>query len=804
MIYQQAFHTSCRTGLGPQPGFQFNAASEGLSEPVLAELAAAHAGYQAPPDATQQPTRDQLASFPTTLKFLPVDGVGPVLSRTTYVGREYRGTDGEPDSGRYGNYFSHILVGSEKGGFADLLPIELWSAPHWTEDEATTARLDSLGEITPGSLTLERALELLSGAGEGTLAAVAGSALVAVGGGARVVVAEPLVERMAAWVAWASFCLPPGLAERLTFSTYTGTPVRENGVMLCVTSPACDLSFQPYELGSSVELILADQTVSGDGTNLYGRIVAELSTSGADAVSDAVMRLPRDVDHGSEGALLAVLTERLDLVRAEEVGPTLSLVCDRIDQLPAERWAELIKNVDPPRTPADAPPWVGLYETARMIDGATGGTALVDEALGRLIPLFDQLSVTPIDGIPLTAPSVRVLARWLEAIKADPPPSQLAASIKTGSSLGLLGLNDALDRAVGEKLADHLADPAFEGVADTAIERGGSAVADATATRAVEMLEQGELGIEQLTRLAGEPRCRVTIEREVEKSDSFPVLFAWEQVVVGENPTRRPAAVQQLVRSARTEEEKASLARFYGKAGPASLEEHTELLEAFVAADAMPAPSQFDAALAELAKSSLVKDRRRALRLTAVLGKEPIRSQSRRSAIYALWWLVENSRGSDFEVWSGRVHKCSQAKDSGLPGKRLDELRELAAERMVGEIASDKAAVAYTSLDSSFGKKWERSFGRRLREQLAAAADPTDLVIDAFVTLHRVRGTERNPVADVLPSVLGALSERELEAAQARLPSRYLRPWSEMLDEHPPKRRFDGSVSRLFRSRDKR
>lgn len=57
LMHEQAYHTSCRRGLAGQPGFQFNAASPGLSETQLSALAAAHAGYQAPRDLPPQPTQ---------------------------------------------------------------------------------------------------------------------------------------------------------------------------------------------------------------------------------------------------------------------------------------------------------------------------------------------------------------------------------------------------------------------------------------------------------------------------------------------------------------------------------------------------------------------------------------------------------------------------------------------------------------------------------------------------------------------------------------------------------------------------
>ena len=98
--------------------------------------------------------------LPVVLRYLPVDGVGGVVSRTAYVGREFRGHDGEPDSGRFGNYFSHILVGAGEGdgGFDGLMPIELWGASHWTATESQATDLPPLERIEPGPIDLEAVL----------------------------------------------------------------------------------------------------------------------------------------------------------------------------------------------------------------------------------------------------------------------------------------------------------------------------------------------------------------------------------------------------------------------------------------------------------------------------------------------------------------------------------------------------------------------------------------------------------------------------------------------------------------------
>jgi hypothetical protein len=82
MSYPQAFHTSCRNGLSGHAGFQFNAASPGFDDRQLSALAAAHAGYRAAPDAPAEPDAAEIERLPVALRYLPVQGLGDVVSRT--------------------------------------------------------------------------------------------------------------------------------------------------------------------------------------------------------------------------------------------------------------------------------------------------------------------------------------------------------------------------------------------------------------------------------------------------------------------------------------------------------------------------------------------------------------------------------------------------------------------------------------------------------------------------------------------------------------------------------------------------
>ena len=255
MSHPQAFHTSCRNGLAAHPGFQFNAASASLDGSLLPRLASAHAGYHVPRDMPLEPGAEDLKRFPVALKVAPVDGVGAVVSRTRYVGREFRGRDGQPDEGRFGNYFSHIVVGNGGDTFDGLLGIELWDAPHWTDRESDQPSIGEIDRLVPGPLDVARVARSLASISRDVRAAVLDAAVSALDGGPRVVLVEADNARAPAWIGWISYALPPAQAQRLTFTTFDGRPRYADDVHVCITTPACDIAFAQHELGNSVRLV---------------------------------------------------------------------------------------------------------------------------------------------------------------------------------------------------------------------------------------------------------------------------------------------------------------------------------------------------------------------------------------------------------------------------------------------------------------------------------------------------------------------------------------------------------------------
>ena len=302
-------------------------------------------------------------------------------------GEGFRGRDGEPDTGRFGNYFTHIVLGGPDASdpFDGLLPIELWNAPHWCTSESAVRELPELSALAPGGCGLDWALATLSSRRK-WLAPVLDAALLALHDGPRVVLVESDTECAAAWVAWVSYALPPDLAPRLSFSTFDGQPRHARELHMCVTTPGSDIGFAEYELGRDVTMLQPLAGYAPPVSTLYARAAETLLTEG----SESVLRAARAVGFGSlarRGAELAVVTERVELAQnADEVVAVLELLADATARrewptahaiaaaLPAEAFDDGVIRA-----------WWRVHATAR--DGTNeAAREVVDAALARLLP----------------------------------------------------------------------------------------------------------------------------------------------------------------------------------------------------------------------------------------------------------------------------------------------------------------------------------------------------------------------------------------------------------------------------------
>jgi hypothetical protein len=799
MSYRQAYHTSCRNGLSGHAGFQFNAASAGLDEQQLARIAADHVGYQIPPDASPEPGPDEIARLPVALRYAPVDGVGPVVSRTAYVGREFRGAGGEPDSGRFGNYFSHVVVGDDSA-FDGLLPIELWQAPHWSTKEAAGTELPPLERVEPGPLDLDRVLDQLRSLRPAALAAVADGALRAVLGGPRLVIVEPDADLAALWVAWACLTLPPDRVSSLTFSTFDGRPRMSESMRVCVTTPACDVDFPSYEVGSAAIVVDTASPPGLDGLSLYARVLDVLVGQGGEAVSAVTRALPPDLDLAAAGAELAVSTGRTDLADAAEVASVLAAVHHRLGGTPATRLAQLTAALPRDGSSATFLEWSALYADARLSSDPEAGE-LVDEALSHVL---DGLGEGAVDLPEVAAdtpaiPSAGVLVKWLESVSAAGGTERLAALLAAGLRLGLIGCNTALDKELAGSIAAGFDDPAVAAVYDSIARAGNARVVEGVALElATAVGAKGSLG--RLRRVAADPRARDAIRANAERAESFENVAAWELLNVDADSRGRGATVATLAGLAETEGHVRAIRGLYGEHGPQEPDEHAELLAGWAAAGREAPAGDYEASLDCLAKLSF-SEAKQARRLFDALAAGPGAVRGDPECVAWGLRLYPAPRSQEFQAWVETV-VGARTRGSGLSASRDEELERLAARTAIQCVQEPDYEEGLSALLRGMGEKWPLELGDALGRFLGKSLNLDQRVAEFFVAWYRQK-RDRDVLLDVaLPRATRDIPPARLEEVGERLGERGRSIWEEWLEAHPPRRAMSRAVRGVFRRGD--
>jgi hypothetical protein len=823
--HPQAYHTSCRRGLEGRSGFQFNAASAGIEPELLAKLASTHVGYQAPRDLPREPTSEQLGVFPVALKSRAVEGM-QVVSQTVYVGREFRGCDGEPDSGRFGNYFSHIVLADRAAvePLDGLLPIELWQAPHWRSAESESAELPELGALQPGHCDLEWALEQLEPR-RAWLGAVLDGVLGALEDGPRVVLVEPDGERAAAWVAWVSYALPAELASALTFTTFAGQPRHAQDVQLCVTTPGCDLAFAEHELGR--EVLLLDVTSAGPPAPrlLYARIAAALASEGPEGVAVAAAA-PSDGAVQRRGAQLAIRCHRVELATAEHVPAILALL---VELARGGDW-ELASSVarELPLGAGDEEAfrgWGEVHASARR-SGTEAARDLADQALERLLERIADaaLELPAVSCDSPTSPSPGVLARWLEQVEQSRDGAERAALLAGGRRLGLIGCNVALDRRVASAIGEAIEQgEVAQTLAVLAADARHSEIADQVIAGLAREAFADERAMPRLRIATADPALGDTVRRLAAQAGDFDERAVWERLRVEADPDVLADALTTLAPIADRVGRSGELKLLFVD-GLADAESYELLLWAFARAGVGVPAEDVAGSLAALARVPLGEvDRGRGL--LKLLRSTVPRSLIDEEPMFLAWTAVCTRPPTNFGEWCVSVASAAAASREQMPEERYRELCEIAADAAVerlefvvggarrgraplespargssraGDLSVDYAA-GLAQLAWAFQEDWPPSACRALEARMSRGREKAWFGAAAFVVWGALPADTGNLLETALPGAVEQLSPRRVQAIEAELGEREQEQWAAWLERHPSRLGVSGTVSRLLR-----
>lgn len=249
MAFQQLYYTSCRSGLAGYGGYQFNAATAGVS-PVIMREVEDRTVYEAPRRLMADPAPDEPEAYPVAFSHGTSETTGAALTtHVVFTGADY--------SGRPGNYFVHALVtGTPVADFGPVLPVELWGASLWHTSPVDSTELPELAGPLPRGMVDPPAVQAFLDArgAEGVLPELLTAAGQAMEGGQPVLVASQDVAENIWWIAAVCYLLGEHLGRRLTFTTYSHRPGYAQYHLIGVPSdglpPDADTSFQLFDLST--------------------------------------------------------------------------------------------------------------------------------------------------------------------------------------------------------------------------------------------------------------------------------------------------------------------------------------------------------------------------------------------------------------------------------------------------------------------------------------------------------------------------------------------------------------------------
>lgn len=361
MTVRQLHYTSCEHGLEGIQGFQVRAATPGAPAD-LTSLAVRVSTYQPGPGLTRQMTEDDLAAFPVAFGYAPA-AEGATLFQSRYAGRDF--------TGRMGNYFAHcLLLDDPIRDLHDVLPIDFYRSPLWTDHSTGGTELAPLRNVPPGPSRHTAVISEVLGdqAGAPTLVALLAQVIGALATGRGGLVLRVTDDRQAAlWLAAISRCLPRALAMRLSFVTYTSRPEEQDLLISCTTP---DVRVSGYDR----TVIDVSGTAGGqpprDAPGRFSEVAVAAAAAGRlDELLELVQRAEPaatagELDTAATVAAAALRLSQPDLTEADLLD-AISFAADRLPGgMPAVAWQVVTQRSVQLGGPQDLGRWADVLRAA--------------------------------------------------------------------------------------------------------------------------------------------------------------------------------------------------------------------------------------------------------------------------------------------------------------------------------------------------------------------------------------------------------------------------------------------------------
>ncbi len=224
MWIEQLFYTSCKKGFSTGMGFQTYSMSEGITEEERKEIET-YCVYIPPDNLPTQPSDEEIKKlFPIAFSSFKLKSGKYCICTARYIGKDY--------SGRYGNYFCHVLVSHKPW---DFYPIELYDSnifrsrlTYEEENSSEIKFLPQIKEISLGNIiNFDTIGKFLKGVGvekrSKSFRDLIDSVVDYNKKGKKIILCDHK-NNVPYWIGAIQMCLPLKIAQSYTFTTYSHNP----------------------------------------------------------------------------------------------------------------------------------------------------------------------------------------------------------------------------------------------------------------------------------------------------------------------------------------------------------------------------------------------------------------------------------------------------------------------------------------------------------------------------------------------------------------------------------------------------
>ncbi|MFL0197572.1 hypothetical protein ACJDU8_18675 [Clostridium sp. WILCCON 0269] len=244
MAIKQLFYTSCKRGMSSGMGFQTYSMSEGITDEERKEIES-YCVYIPPDNLPTLPSHKEIDKlFPVSFSSFRLSSGKCCISSGRYTGKDY--------SGRYGNYFCHVLISDNPW---DFYPIELYGSPVFkkclTSEEENRTEIEyipELQQIPPSNIISFDTISQFFKSGamdkkrKGFIQLM--ESVVGYNHSNKKIIYSDDKDSIPFWIGAVQMCLPKKLAQQFSFTTYCYNPEDLNYIICAVDEKGSKFNFK--------------------------------------------------------------------------------------------------------------------------------------------------------------------------------------------------------------------------------------------------------------------------------------------------------------------------------------------------------------------------------------------------------------------------------------------------------------------------------------------------------------------------------------------------------------------------------